>query len=117
MGMSNSYPIVSVEINLQGQTHIIKAAVSTRLSHPLILGTDWPGFQQVVKDLMGVQSRQLERCEVCAADCGDAGSSDTAERGPGSVGLPAEALQAPDFPPMEDFPLEQSRERYPTLCL
>ena len=52
----HSYPIVSVEINLQGQTHIIKAAVSTRLSHPLILGTNWPGFQQVVKDLMGVRS-------------------------------------------------------------
>ena len=59
---------------------------------------------------MGVRPRQLGRCEVCAADSGDAGSSDTAERGPGSVGLPAEALQAPDFPPMEDFPLEQSRD-------
>ena len=53
-GDEHSCLIVSVEINLQGQTHIIKAAVSTRLSHPLILGTDWPGFRQVVKDLMGV---------------------------------------------------------------
>ena len=47
---------------------------------------------------------------MCTADSGDAGSSDTAERGPGSVGLPAEALQVPDFPPMEDFPFEQSRD-------
>ena len=109
-GDEHSYPIVSVEINLQGQTHIIKAAVSTRLSHPLILGTDWPGFRQVVKDQKGVRSRQLGRCEVCAVDSGDVGSSDTAERGPGSVGLPAEALRAPDFPPMEDFPLKQSRD-------
>ena len=109
-GDEHSYPIVSVEINLQEKTHIIKAAVSTRLSHPLILGTDWPGFRQVAKDLMRVRPRQLGRCEVCAADSGDAGSSDTAERGPGSVGLPAEAPRAPDFPPMEDFPLEQSRD-------
>ena len=36
------------------------------------------------------------------------GRPDTAERGPGSVGLTAEALWAPDFPPMQDFPLEQS---------
>ena len=50
---------------------------------------------------------------MCAADSGDAGSSDTAERGPGSVGLPAEAPRAPDFPPMEDFPLEQSRGTIP----
>ena len=109
-GDEHSYPIVSVEINLQGQTHIIKAEVSTRLSHPLILGTDWPGFQQIVKDLTGVRSRQLGRCEVCTVDSGDAGSSDTAERGPGVVGLPAEALWVPDFPPMEDFPLDQSRD-------
>ena len=59
---------------------------------------------------MGVRSRQLGWCELCAADNGDAGLSDTAEREPGSVGLPAEALRAPDFPPMEDFPLKQSRD-------
>ena len=74
-GDEHSYPIVSVEIHLQGQTHLIMAVVSTHLSRPLILGTDWPGFRQVVKDLMGVRSRQLGRCEVCAADSGDAGSS------------------------------------------
>ena len=49
-GDEHSCPIVSVEINLQGQRHIIKAAVSTRLSHPVILGRgNWPGFQQVDK--------------------------------------------------------------------
>ena len=48
-GDEHSYPIVSFEINLQGPTHIIKAAVSTRLLHPQI-------FQQVVKDLMGMRS-------------------------------------------------------------
>ena len=47
---------------------------------------------------------------MCAADSGDAGSSDTDERGPGSVGIPAEDQRAPDFPPMEDFPLKQSRD-------
>ena len=108
-----------VEISLSPRTNAsstwrLKAAVITCLSHPLILVTDWPGFQQVVKDLMGVRSPKSGRCEVCAVDSGDAGSSDTAERGPGLVGLPAEALQAPDFHPKEDFPLEQSRDD--TLC-
>ena len=101
------YSIVSVEINLQGQMHNIKAAVSTRLSHPLISGTNWPGFQQVAKDLMGMRSRHLGSCEVCTAVSG--GPTQTRVR-PGSVGLPAESLRAPDFPPMEDFPLEQSRD-------
>ena len=47
-------------------------------------------------------------------DSGDAGSSVTAMREPGSVGLLVEALQALDFPPMKYFPLEQSRDN--TLC-
>ena len=86
-GDEHRYPVVSVKIHFKGQKHNIKAVVSTCLSHPLILCTDWPGFHQVVKDLMGVRSLQLGRCEVCAADpMGDG------------------------FPPMEAFQLEQSRD-------
>ena len=99
-----------VEIHYQGKNHRIKAAVSSRLSHPLILGTDWAGFNQVTKDLVGVRSRWLGKCEACAAGSGDAGSADAAEREPmsreRSVGTPSTL----EFYPMEDFPLEQSRD-------
>ena len=81
-GDVRKYPIVPVEIYYQGKKHIIKAAVSSRLSHPLILGTDWTGFTQITKDLVGVRSRRLGKCEVCAAGSGDAGAADAAEREP-----------------------------------
>ena len=42
-GDVHKYPIVPVEIHYQGKKHSIKAVVSSRLSHPLILGTDWAG--------------------------------------------------------------------------
>ena len=109
-GDVHKYPIVPVEIYYQGKKHIIKAAVSSRLSHPLILGTDWAGFTQITKDLVGVRSRRLGKCEVCAAGSGNAGAADAAEREPmsreRSVGTPS----TPEFYPMEDFPLEQSRD-------
>ena len=99
-GDVHKYPIVPIEIHYQGKKHNIKAAVSSRLSHPLILGTDWTGFNQVTKDQVGVHSRQLGKCEVCAAGSGDAGSADTAEREPmsreRSVGTPS----TPEFYPM-----------------
>ena len=46
-GDVQKYPIVPVEIHYQGKKYYIKAAVSSRLLHPLILGTDWKGFNQV----------------------------------------------------------------------
>ena len=109
-GDVHKYPIVPVEIYYQGKIHKIKAAVSSRLSHPLMLGTDWAGFNQVTKDLVGVRSRWLGKCEVCAAGSGDVGSADAVEREPmskeRSIGTPS----TPEFYPMEDFPLEQSRD-------
>ena len=38
----HKYSIVPVKIHYQG--------------HPLILGTDWAGFNQVTKELVGVRS-------------------------------------------------------------
>ncbi|XP_064177503.1 uncharacterized protein LOC135247687 isoform X1 [Anguilla rostrata] len=91
-GDLHEYPIVSVEIRCQGKKHKIKAAVSSRLSHPLILGTDWPGFRQAAGKVAGVHSRRVGLCDVCAAP------------------PPGETPQVPVFRPMEDFPLEQSRD-------
>ncbi|KAJ8355286.1 hypothetical protein AAFF_G00074900, partial [Aldrovandia affinis] len=48
------------------------------------------------------------KCEVCAVDSGDAGSSDTAEGGHREP--PVETPQVPVFHPVEDFPLAQSRD-------
>ena len=113
-GDVHKYPIVPIEIHYQGKKHSIKAAVSSRLSHPLIFGTDWAGFKQVTKDLVGVRSRRLGKCGGCAAVSGDAGLADAAKREPisreRSVGTPS----TPEFYPMKDFPLEQSRDD--TLC-
>ena len=45
-GDIHSYTVVPVEIRDGGKKHIIKTAVSLRLVRPLILGTDWLGFNK-----------------------------------------------------------------------
>ena len=107
-GDIHKYPLVPIEIHYRGKKHSLKAAVSSHLSYPLILGTDWAGFNQVTEDLVGVRPRQLKKCEVCAAVSGDAGSCDAAEREPTSRERSLGTPLTPEFYPMEDFPLEQS---------
>ncbi|XP_064175891.1 uncharacterized protein LOC135246326 [Anguilla rostrata] len=109
-GDVHKYPVVPVEICYKGKTHIVKAAVSSRLAHPLILGTDWAGFREISRNMLGVRSRPIGKCDVCAVDGGDAGPSDTAgaRRDPGEP--PVETPRGPVFQPAEDFPLEQSRD-------
>ena len=105
-GDIHRYPIVLVQIKYKGKTHSVKAAVSSRLAHPMILGTDWAGFNKLV----GVCSQQDKTCGMCAVLSGDARLPDTAE-GEGAPARPSsEALQVPDLCSMEDFPLEQSRD-------
>ena len=113
-GDIHKYLLVPIEIYYQGKKHSLKAAVSFHLSHPLILGTDWAGFNQVTKDLVGVRLRWLEKCEVCAAVSGDVGSSDAAEREPTSREHSLGTPPTPEFYPIEDFPLKQSQND--TLC-
>jgi len=57
-GDIHKYPLVPVEIKFKGKTHKLKAAVSSRLTHPLILGTDWHGFSKLVGQCGGERSRQ-----------------------------------------------------------
>lgn len=39
-----NYPLIPVVIQFWGQKHSIKAVDSPHLQHPIILGTNWPGF-------------------------------------------------------------------------
>lgn len=42
------YPLVLANIQLRGKTHRVKVVVNSHLRHPLILGTDWPAFTQLL---------------------------------------------------------------------
>lgn len=41
-GDVHGYPVVPVEIRHMGKKYIVKSAVSSCLTQPLILGADWP---------------------------------------------------------------------------
>ena len=73
-GDIHKYPLLPIKIHYRGKKHSLKAAVSSCLSYPLMLGTDWAGFNQVAEDLVGVRPQQLAKYEVCAAVSGDAGA-------------------------------------------
>ncbi len=42
------YPLVPVSIKFWGKMHRVEVAVNSHLKHPLILGTDWPAFTQLL---------------------------------------------------------------------
>uniref|UniRef100_A0A0E9RQD6 Uncharacterized protein n=1 Tax=Anguilla anguilla TaxID=7936 RepID=A0A0E9RQD6_ANGAN len=48
MGIFTSTLLYRLKLSKKGKTHSIKAAVSSRLVHPLILGTDCQGFHSLV---------------------------------------------------------------------
>ncbi len=43
-----NYPLVPVSIKFRGKIHRLEVAVNSHLKHPLILGTDWPAFTQLL---------------------------------------------------------------------
>ncbi len=45
-----NYPLVPVSIQFQGKIHRMQVAVNSHLKHPLILGTDWPAFTQLLSE-------------------------------------------------------------------
>ncbi len=45
---STNYPLVPVSITFRGKIHRMEVAVNSHLKHPLILGTDWPAFTQLL---------------------------------------------------------------------
>ena len=85
-GDIHTYPVVLVEIQFKGKKHSVKAAVSSRLTHPLILGTDWPGFDRLVGQCVGVRSRPTGTGDTCAVLSGDARSFRHCRRGGGAGG-------------------------------
>lgn len=75
------YHVVSLVLKFKGKKHRVKAVVSPRLWHPLILGTNWPGFHGLLGEYVGMRSQPVDVCNVCAAFSGDVGSTDTAASG------------------------------------
>ncbi|KAM4562630.1 uncharacterized protein PAE49_011040 [Odontesthes bonariensis] len=102
-GDIHRYPVVSVEILYKGKKHSVKAAVSSRLVHPLILGTDWPGFDKLVGQCVGVRSRLTGTRDMCAVLSGDARLSDAADGEGEPAAPPQEAPQVPCLTPWKIF--------------
>ncbi len=42
------YPVMPLAIQFRGQKHNVEVAVNQHLRHPLILGTNWPAFSQLL---------------------------------------------------------------------
>ena len=55
-GDIHEYPVVPVEIWFKGKKYSTKVAGSSHLTHPLILGTNWAGFHDLVGQCVGVRS-------------------------------------------------------------
>ncbi|XP_061757255.1 uncharacterized protein LOC133553258 [Nerophis ophidion] len=111
-GDIHEYPIVPVEIFFKGKKHNVKVAVNSRLAHPLILGINWSGFNGLIEQCAGVRSRPVGKGDIRAVLIGDARSSDAAggEGEEETAGASQEVSPAPQWRPMDDFPLEQSRD-------
>ena len=73
-GDVHDYPSMTLEIDYKKEKHSVKAAVSSRLTCPLLIGTDWPGFWKTVTVLGEARSRQPVTCGTGAALAGDARS-------------------------------------------
>lgn len=48
-GDVHKYPLVLVHIHFRGINHRVEAVVNPHLAHPLILGTNWPGFKSLIE--------------------------------------------------------------------
>ncbi|XP_051500808.1 uncharacterized protein LOC127409893 [Myxocyprinus asiaticus] len=107
-------PVVTLTIKFQGKKHRVVAAVSSRLTHPLILGTDWPDFKVLLKGICADGScMKLGRCVMCDALAGEAepGPSSTDPRHNDERGGEAAAPPLLREFPEGDFPLEQSQDK------
>ncbi len=100
------YPLVPVSIKFRGKTHRMEVAVNSHLKHPLILGTDWPAFTQLLGIVCADVSWQTGRGRGEAA--AQAGEALVGPSPPASEGTRAgEGVKPPE---LDDFPLEQSRD-------
>ncbi len=101
-----NYPLVPVSIKFRGKIHRMEVAVNSHLKHPLILGTDWPAFTQLLGIVCADASWPIGRGrEEAAARSGEAlaGPSPPASE-------ETRASEGVRTPELDDFPLEQSRD-------
>ncbi len=93
-------------ITFRGKIHRMEVAVNSHHKHPLILGTDWAAFTQLLGIVCADASWPTGRCqEEAAARTGEA---------PAGPAPPASgetrASEGVRTPELDDFPLEQSRD-------
>ena len=110
-GDVHAYPLVRIVITYQGRKHKVRAAVSSSLSHPLILGTDWPELAGLVAGGGGGEEGGGVAVDgVCIAlEGGEAPGEPEVDPTPGPEPRDPPAAEGL-FPVTEDFPLEQSRD-------
>uniref|UniRef100_A0A9J8C322 Gypsy retrotransposon integrase-like protein 1 n=1 Tax=Cyprinus carpio carpio TaxID=630221 RepID=A0A9J8C322_CYPCA len=100
------YPVKAISIKFRGQKHCVEVAVSPRLRHPLILGTNWPAFEQLLGCLTAGVSGEKRR-QVAGASA-QVGETVPGPSGAGS-GEPS-SLARLTLSSHDDFPLEQSHD-------
>ncbi len=99
------YPLMSAVIQFRGQNHSVEVAVNPHLRHPLILGTNWPAFSELLgclcADVSWGKKRQGRGALVQVAE---------AEQGPLSSepGVQRE-IERRILLERDDFPLEQTQ--------
>lgn len=62
-------PVVAVVIKFQGQKHRAEASVSPCLTHPVIPGTNWPGFWALAQEMLVDDNAAVVRHGVECAQC------------------------------------------------
>ncbi|XP_060768622.1 fibrinogen C domain-containing protein 1 isoform X1 [Neoarius graeffei] len=107
-GDVHRYPLVPVHIIFRGEKFIVKAAVNPRLTHSLILGTDWPGFRGLMTRLVESGSCHLTGGGPGVALAGAAVTEPSTSSPHQSEEPPAPPLSIGES--LADFPLEQSRD-------
>ncbi len=102
------YPLVPVSIKFRGKMHRMEVAVNSHLKHPLILGTDWPAFTQLLGIVCADASWQTGRDqEQAAARTGEALAGPSPSPPASEETRASEGVKPPE---LDDFPLEQSRD-------
>ncbi|XP_073764991.1 uncharacterized protein [Danio rerio] len=95
------YPLTAIDIQFRGKKHRVEVAVNPHLKHPLILGTNWPGFNRLLGVLCaGVSWKKKSPDRGRVAQLGE--SQAVTSRADSGEGLGISRCK--------DFPLEQSRD-------
>ncbi|XP_057201512.1 uncharacterized protein LOC130561305 [Triplophysa rosa] len=101
------YPLMSMLIKFKGKKHRVEVAVNPHLRHPLILGTNWPAFPELLRvlctDVAWGKGNRGRRGLV------QAGSTEPGSQGSGSGGGES-GIERLILSDRDDFPLEQAQD-------